>query len=812
MPRLILKSPYLKPNQNQHLLNYVRYMATREGVMLPKSEKDLRPVLKTQEKLLQELLQKYPDVKDLFEYEDYRSAPNRENAHDLIMAVLEAHPELLQERKGYISYMANRPGVEKIIGHGLFSAGDSQPDIAKVQEELSEYSGNVWTHIISLRRKDAARFGYDSVETWQALLTRNAMQIAAAMQIKPENFRWCAAFHNESHHPHVHMIAWSIDPKEAYLTTKGIEKIKARLAQDIFNNDLLEIYTAQTKTRDELRQESREKLQTALAEIEQGSFSDPVLEELLARLSHKLKQTKGKKVYGYLPKETKKLVDAVVDRLELDPRIAALYDVWYEQRFEVLRTYTDTLPEKLPLSQNKDFKPIRNAVVEIAMEMAGTDLLEADLPDGEITAPVEKRQGGNWWTREYKSARACLYGTVAVEPNLPGAYAHMRKEAESGNPLAQHDFGLMLLKGMGCEKDETQAQEWLQKALRGFRKEESRSKKKGYWQYRIGKMYAMGYGIEQDYLTAADWYERALTEQNPFAAYALGSLYHRGQGVEQDEERAFELFLMAAVHEEMPNAYAMYEVAKMYHVGIGTTADEERSQQWYVEAYRAFQSIVRELPDDRVLYRLGYLSLHGLGTERSKDTAFDYFRKAANLKNEDAVFALGKLYLDPECASFDPAKGIACLEKAAEEFHHSNAAYLLGKVYYKGEVVPKDVNAALPYLFRAANEQNPYALYLLGKLYAYGDGVEQDLEYAKTLLVDSAMLGNEFAQRLLDRLNNPRFDSEYDLLPSALALFRQAARIFENKLDNDPKISRTVDRKLLSKIADKKLAQGLKLE
>lgn len=265
--------------------------------------------------------------------------------------------------------MANRPGVEKIIGHGLFSAGDTQPDIAKVQEELSEYPGNVWTHIVSLRREDAARLGYDSVEAWKGLLTRNAMQIAAAMQIKPENFRWYAAFHDESYHPHVHMIAWSIDPKEAYLTTKGIQKIKAKLAQDIFKNDLLEIYTAQTKTRDELRQESREKLQTALTQIEQGSFFDPILEELLARLSHKLKQTKGKKVYGYLPKDIKKLVDTVVDRLALDPRIAALYDVWYERRFEVLQTYTDTLPEKLPLSQNKDFRPIRNAVVEIADAM-----------------------------------------------------------------------------------------------------------------------------------------------------------------------------------------------------------------------------------------------------------------------------------------------------------------------------------------------------------------------------------------------------------------------------------------------------------
>lgn len=386
MPRLILKSPYLKPSQNEHLLNYVRYMATREGVMLPKSEKDLRPVLKTQDKILRELLQKYPGIKDLFEYEDYRSAPNRENAHDLIMAALEAHPELLQERKGYISYMANRPGVEKIIGHGLFSSGDSQPDIAKVQEELSKYLGNVWTHIVSLRREDAARLGLDSVEAWQGLLNQNAYRIAEAMKIKPENFRWCAAFHNEAHHPHVHMMAWSTDPKEAYLTPEGIELIKSILARDIFHNELLEIYQEQTKIRDELRQESREKLKTSLAQIKQGSFSDPIMEELLARLSHKLKQTKGKRVYGYLPKDTKKLVDAVVDRLALDPRIATLYDVWYESRYEVLRTYTDTLPEKLPLSQNKDFKPIRNAVVEIAaamdMNYSGTMALEAEQGGG----------------------------------------------------------------------------------------------------------------------------------------------------------------------------------------------------------------------------------------------------------------------------------------------------------------------------------------------------------------------------------------------------------------------------------------------
>lgn len=378
MPRIILKSPYLKPRQNAQLRKYLKYIATRPGVVLPESEKDLRVVSEKQERLLRGLLRKFPDAKELFEYEDYRFAPNRENARDLIVAITEAHPELLQERQGYISYMANRPGAEKLTGHGLFSGEDTQPDVSKVQEELNEYPGNVWTHIISLRREDAARLGYDSAQTWQGLLQKNAYRIAEAMKIKPENFRWCAAFHNESHHPHVHMVAYSVDPTEAFLTKKGIEMIKSTLARDIFQSELLEIYQEQTKTRDELRQESRAKLQEAIEQIEQGNISDPLMEELLARLTHKLRQTKGKKVYGYLPKDTKRLVNAVVDRLADDPRIAALYDVWYERGFEVLRTYTDIMPEKVPLSQNKDFKPIRNAVVEIATKLGENGSRESD--------------------------------------------------------------------------------------------------------------------------------------------------------------------------------------------------------------------------------------------------------------------------------------------------------------------------------------------------------------------------------------------------------------------------------------------------
>jgi len=357
MPRLILKSPYLKPSQNAHLKNYVEYMATRQGVEAPESENALRPVTQKLEKTLRELLQKYPDCKDLFEWEDYKYAPNQGNGRALLLAIADTHPELLESREGYISYMAHRPGAEKLAGHGLFSSKDTALDLAAVKAEIEGYPGNVWTHIISLCREDAARLGYDNASAWRELLRRHQVQIAAAMKIRPENFRWYAAFHNSDHHPHIHMVAFSSDPKEAYLSRQGIQQIKSVLARDIFQNDLISIYQEQTKVRNELRQAGKEILQSEL------QAPSPVLEQLFTQLVKKLQTTKGKKVYGYLPASTKKLVDAIVDELARHDTISDLYSQWYEQKAEIAKTYQDRPEQPIPLSQNKEFKPIRNAVV-----------------------------------------------------------------------------------------------------------------------------------------------------------------------------------------------------------------------------------------------------------------------------------------------------------------------------------------------------------------------------------------------------------------------------------------------------------------
>lgn len=251
--------------------------------------------------------------------------------------------------------------------------------------------------------------------------SKKAYRIVEAMKIRPENFRWYATFHNEGHHPHVHMVAYSVDPTEAFLTKKGIEMIESLLARDIFQSKLLEIYQEQTETRDELHQESKTKLKGAVEQIKRGSFSDSLMEALLARLTHKLRQTKGKRGYGYLPKDAKKLVDAVVDRLADDPRIAVLYVVWYERRFEVLRTYTNTMPEKVPLSHNKDFRPIRNAVVEIATKMSESGSRESDAgtlseDGGEVRD--QRRRTAHFSPPDYaNTALALLCQTVRIFEN-----------------------------------------------------------------------------------------------------------------------------------------------------------------------------------------------------------------------------------------------------------------------------------------------------------------------------------------------------------------------------------------------------------
>lgn len=770
MAKLITKFKFIKPGNKAG--SYLKYIATREGVdKIDDSKKNL-PASKKQKDLIAQILRDFPDAKEMHEYDDYLRTMTVGDASEFITRALEDNAQEMMSGKTYADYIATRPRAQRFGSHGLFTDDGVEIKLSKVSEELNLHEGNVWTAILSLHREDAARLGFDDGYRWRDMLRTQTEALSKNLKIPLENLRWFAAYHDESHHPHVHLIAYSTVPSEGYLTKQGVNNLRSSFAKDIFAQDLLCVYERQTEHRDALKAESRKLMGEIIAKINTGTYDNPAVEAMLVKLADRLSKTSGKKVYGYLKADVKDLIDSIVDELAKDERLAVLYDLWYEKREAVIQTYTKELPERVPLSQNKEFKSIRNAVIQEAMNIAAdciADEDDADAPEPQedeipndipYSEPTESdipspssgrgRKNKSWWTDAYKEARNYLYGTKTAPPDPQKAFALMRTEAATGNGFAMHDLGRMYLSGLGCSEDENTAQEWFRKAFAAFTAKEKTEKKKDYFQYRIGKLFSFGYGVKQDYTQAAVWFEKAVAEGNPFAAYSLGSLYRRVQGVSQDDEKAFSLYRMAAEHETKPNAYAMYELGRMYQDGIGTAPDKDKSKEWYAAAYKGFLSIEQNMADDKLYYRIGQMNLTGTGTEKDLSKAKEYFEKAAKLDNADALYGLGRLYLNKDFAECDTQKALDYLITAAQK-GHSYAQYTLGKLFLKGEIVKQNVDYALRWLEKAVRQDNTDAQCLLGKVLLQGEGIEQDANRAVDLLTKANESGSSYAAYLLGK-------------------------------------------------------------
>ena len=366
MAQIIAKFGYLKGKSRG---GYAKYIATREGVEKLDESLRERPVTQSQQEFIQKLLEDFPDSKELWEYEDYKKSPTLGSASEFISAALELHMGELSGRSGYLKYIGTRPRVEKQGSHGLFSYAGEPISLGKVAQEVDTHRGNIWTAIYSLRREDAQRLGFDTAARWRDLLRSQAITLAEGLKIPPTHLKWYAAFHNEGHHPHVHLIAYSTNPKEGFLTKQGMEKIRSALAQEIFRQDLISVYQQETTHRDELRRASREKVAGLVQQISGGACENPKLESMLRELTGKLSNVKGKKVYGYLRPELKALVNQIVDELARDERIAQLYDLWYQDKQAARNVYDERPLQRVPLSENPDFKPVRNAVIRAAVEL-----------------------------------------------------------------------------------------------------------------------------------------------------------------------------------------------------------------------------------------------------------------------------------------------------------------------------------------------------------------------------------------------------------------------------------------------------------
>ena len=735
MARLITKFKYLKPDERNHFGGYAEYIATREGV--EKIDELRRNALATtkQKQLIKKILSDFPDNKSSLEYEDYLKEKTVGAASEFITRMLEENADEMMHTTTYADYIATRPRAERFGSHGLFTDDGVAVNLQKVSDELNAHTGNVWTAIVSLRREDAERLGYDNGSRWRDMLRSQTQTLSENLKIPMSNLRWFAAFHNESHHPHIHLIAYSTNPNEGYLSEKGLMALRSSFAKDIFAQDLLCEYKKQTEHRDALKVQSREVLAELIAKINGGIYDNPQVEDLLQTLAKRLAVTNGKKQYGYLRKDIKEIVNSIVDELGKDERIAALYDLWYESKETALKVYTESQPERLPLSQNKEFKSVKNIVIAEAMKLGlPTDEVE------ETDEPVEP------------DCEPTTEETESPDPPPPpmDEYEKTVADADKGNKWSQYRAAKFMLDRDGDHYDPKKAVEYL-----------TRSAKQGYTvaKYMLGKLYLKGEDVPKQMLHALHWLESAVKDDNPYAEYLLGKTFLKGEDIERDTERAESLLHRSA---EQENKYAAYTLGKSYLDG----------------------DILAQNIDEAV--RLLTLSA-------SKGFA-------------PAQFILGRLLYKGEVVPKDIKKAVEWLDRAAAQ-KNPYAAYLAGKIYLTEDEV-KDIQKAIRRFIIAAENGNDYAEYQLGKIYLYGKDVPRDTDAAMYYLHLAAEHGNQYAAQLLHSI---KVNGNWTAALASLRLLGHMARVIQNRLEDERRgRENSIDRKLLRKIEEKKQAHGLK--
>lgn len=543
--------------------------------------------------------------------------------------------------------------------------------LSQIAEAVATHPGNIWLPIISLRREDAARLGYDKADEWKALLSKYAMDMAEAMKIPWEDFRWYAAFHDEAHHPHVHMVCFSADPSKGFLTKQGIAQIKSGLAKEIFRQDLTELYQKQTQRRNELNTDAQAALREVVEEMQSGNIQNVHIEERLQYLADRLRFLSGKKQYGYLKAPLKAVVDEIVDELAKDPRVASAYNLWYELREDVLRTYKDDLPERLPLSGQKEFKRLKNLVIEEAVKLGQRqqvfhpDDIQDDDPAEQAEAassfageqakqtkghsPDESNAGRGF--AQYALGKKYRDGQ-GVERNIQKAVELFTLAAKQGNSFAAFALGKMYLSDdPALSRNVAAALKWITNAAEHGNQ---------FAQYYLGKLLLKGTDdISQDTNSALRWLLASVEQGNVHAEYALAMAYLKGESVPKDSLKAMELLKRASSRE---HHFAQYQLGKLLLQGEDVPKDVVAAVHWLTASAMHGNQYAQ--------YALGKLYLLGKGVEKDKDRAAKWFQMAANQGNEYAQYYLK--HMDDPMGQSPAAAVITLFHSLANIFREQN--------------------------------------------------------------------------------------------------------------------------------------------
>ena len=806
LSQIIVTSRYLKSGTQKSKnkrRNYTKYIATRETVegrdqnIMDRNDN----ATKNQEQLLNDLLSDFPEAKKYLEYEDYTVNPTVENASELISTIIERNADVIGNRQNFVGYMAMRPGVQKRGSHGLFNEKDEPIILDRVANEIANHKGNVWSHVISLRREDAIRLGYDNSEAWRQLVMRHISDIAKNQKISLCNLKWYAAFHDTTHHPHIHLLVYSENTKEGFLTNEEINKIRSAFANDIFHDDLQSIYQEQTLSRDELKAVSKTEFESVVRKIQQSDFENPQLENLIRKLYSQLQNVKGKKVYGYLPQEVKETVNSIFSELANDDNIRQLYEKWCSLESLKYKTYTQKEKELPPLVDNKVFQPVRNMIIRTVLDMNYPVIdVEIEEPDpteqfenddfyvdispqfdeseqsendkvtfsnnddltaedfiwsGEnaVTVDVDDAPKSKYylkWSSSYKEACKLIYNKRSKLEDFQKAEQLLLNESGAGNVLAIQDLGKLYSTDKLGEKDEKKSFSFYEEAFQGFMEIEPDS----------DFMFPYEPKYKGQVMKPVD--------MRSYVWYRIGKMHCYGLGTEQDYEKAFEWFLKSA---QEGNKFAQYSLANLYYYGNGVEKDLSQAFLWYRKSSEQGQPYAP--------YAVAQMYDKGEYVSQSEETAQRYYKVALS----------GFLELE--------SKGQA----------DDNLYYKLGAMYKKGLGTEIDIPKAIEYFEKSA--ENMWSTYQLGRLYLFGaEGVEKDKEKAAQWLTKSANDGNEYAQNMLDDMGH--FENML-LRNTVMGLFVNLSRCIEDDYTQKYKsVRRTVDSRLRRMIRLKKQDMGIK--
>ena len=605
MPKLVQKSGYIKAGKAG---GYMRYIATRENVEKLDGN---GPVTKNQQQLIADLLRDFPGTKELHEYADYAAAPTFGNASALITMALDMNADEVQDRDGYMKYIATRPRVERHGEHGLFSSAASV-SLNVALKELEQHDGNVWTLIYSLRREDAERLGYDHAEAWRTLIRSKQVELATAMNIPPDKLRWYAAFHDEETHPHIHMMVWSDDPKQGYLTKDGIAQMRSKMTNTIFQDEMLNLYQEKDMSYKEVARSAREAMRDLVSEMKESICDAPEVEQQLVMLSESLASAKGKKQYQYLKKDVKQQVDAIVDALAELPQVAECYEHWNRCKDALDNYYHDWERERLPLSRQKEFRAIKNMVIREADDIRrNVFTFEDEHMEDEVLDESE-------FEESYYVAKDILYDDYATREEKAEAVSTLESLANAGSSDAAYLLGKAWRDGLCAPPWDEEAEKWFRVAAK---------RGNNIAQYTLGKML-----VEQDRLReGVGWLAEAADNGNDFARYRLGKMGLTGDGIIDGVERAIIDLTDAA---ERGNQYAQYTLGKVYLQGYEVGQNMKLAEYWLSKAAdqgNAYAQIFLDHMDEqrkpsvmlaatRLLHHLGNIFRENTPTEAAPGT------------------------------------------------------------------------------------------------------------------------------------------------------------------------------------------------